>query len=517
MASARLRGALDGEPRLAATSSPGEWASVAPEALRVYDLSELVAVAPDMPAAAVELDGDPDGHGDGAVRLESARAGRFARELRAAVPTAAVYAHSRDVVLVLGGEAGWTPIEAAIARLARVGSVIARVEIDVLRDLGALGRALGVDAADGPWRKAAPVPGTTPPGGDGSIVALRDGAAPFTPTAGRLRVGVPAGSRFGSKRTTTLTYLRDVDVGTGNGGMLAAPLIGTLETGVVANVASRAGDRDGPGSLTIELAWSELVEPLATFSTTSPGVSRRLTIELPEVRAVRTTIEIPAVAGAAAYVGWAPVAFLLRVASVEASPPASGALVRRVVPLERDAASAASAARIGPSALVHVDAMRTPGSPTGPGSAAPGGLSVDLVTDYGYFAHASVQGPTVPTRTVSGASAPDARLASLPASPPPGVEVGVAPLRPAGGRSVIVSSIGVVDVDRPSRTFDGGSVMGTRLDLLLPRWHTVLEASADALASGSASSRVVQGPGGAGDLVRVDLRYGPDPMGVPAK
>ncbi len=336
-----------------------------------------------------------------------------------------------------------------------------------------------------------------------------------------LGVGVPSGSRFGSKHTTRTAYLQDFDgVGAGESGPVD-PIVGTIEAGTVVNVTHRPATATGPGSLVVELAWSELVEPIPTFQTTLANVPQAVTIDLPEVRLVRRSIVVPAVAGMAAFVGLKVAAFHVRVASIEATLPTTAPLVRRIAAGEPDAKSPRSPA--AEDVTFHVGVTRV-GAPEG--SVFGGGdgtlaLSLTLKTDLGSTASLSTTNPIFYVRDFDVEVASPAMIADpILGRAEPGFEVSVRPRRAEGGRIVVASSIRIEDLDTPLRRARVPLGAGTPVSIEFPRTHVVVESTVASFAAGESNQWTLIGPAGRADVVVVDLRLdGPgagDPAPAPA-
>lgn len=512
---ARLGDALSREPRLVEGMSPGAWAALAPQALLVYDVSRLVEIAPDLPVAAID---SMTAHEEISDDPTDPRVARFANELRATLAAGAVYVHPSGAVLVASEPDRVAAVDAAVESVARVGTGVARLEIDVESVLPEdMAKRLGVGTPDGPWKKGASLEAAGPTGVSAPPDVYVRADAPSVPvTPMHLGVGVPSGSRFGSKHTTRTAYVQDFDLRAATGGGVADPIIGTIEAGTVVNVTHRPATATGPGALVVDLAWSELVEPVPTFQTTLENVSEAVTLDLPEVRFTRRAVAVPAVAGMAAFVRFHSVAFHVRVASIETNSPTTGPLVRRVA--ANESGTAARRAPAGADVAFRVGVSRA-AAPAGAGSeSVDAPLSVRVRTELGSAATVSMTNPVAYVRDFdvtprAGSVIGDPVVATV----EPGVSVSLRPHAGGDGRVVAAASIRVEDLDVPMRRVRLALGVGAPVTIDLPRTRVVVESTVASFEEGGANTWTLVGPAGRGDVVVVDLRReGPSAPATPS-
>ncbi len=503
---ARVRTVLSKEPELISGLAPGGWAALAPDSVWVYDATALAALAPDMPVGVVEYGNDP-AKPAGEFGVDS-RIVRFADDLRRALPRGWVLVHPAGAVLVAHPAGSDAEVDAAIDRASRVGSGIARLEVDLLPEQD-VGLPLDIGAAGSPWTKT----GSIPPSFPGSAPTERyerAGAAEFAASPQRLHLDVPSGSRCGSKRTTATSYVQDFDNEIGSVLRWSEPVIGTIEAGFSVNATHQPASASEVASLTLGLTWSDLVEPIPTFTATTTPFLPAVTIDLPELRLQRVTVSMPAVRGTAIFVPMRVVGFLVRVASIEPMAPPTGHLVRRVRAGEPFPAPGAFPEGNQVPSTYHITLSRSPSSADPRSGACDATASLDVTSGAGESVTTAV------TRSVSYISDFDVELASpaLIADPiigtiASGVEVGLRSRSLEGGSSVAVGAIRFTHLDLPMRRYTFSVAVGKPLTTLqLPRTRMVVESFAANFAPGGSNRWSLIGPAGPNDATIVDVRAG---------
>lgn len=498
---ARLAQELASRPSLVEGLSPAEWARLAPDSLRVYDASHLVEVAPDLPVSVADLASvdEPPARSD--VLATNPRLMRFAHELRTRLRDASVYVHSSGALLVASNRLAPT-IDVEIEHAARVEPSVARIDVDVFGRGDAAAARLGVGATGGAWIDGTALPGSGPAEAPAPVVHVRKDAPALAATPSHLGVCVPSGSRIGAKRTVRVAYIQDFDAPTDAGPAVADPIVGTIEAGLVVHVTHRPAVGPGPGSLVVELAWSELVEPIPTFQTTLTDAEHPVTIDLPEVRLVRRSIAVPAIAGMAAFVDLSLVAFHVRVAALDSLGATSGPLVRRI-----DADPPHPRATTRDTATFRAAATRSSATHPSPLERAEPVPMPVITTEFGSEASLAALEPVSYVQDFDVERTPGAAIANpIIATASPGIEVRVRPRRDEGARVVAMTTVRVEDLlaMRRVRTSLG---RGAPVTIELPRTRVVVETSVDSFAPGEARSWALGGPAGSDDPVRVSLQY----------
>lgn len=515
---ARVREALSGEPSLVQGLEPEVWAGISPDVISVYDATSLAAFAPDLPVAVRDLVAGDEAETASGPTIDP-RIRRFVSELRAAANQALVVLHPTGAIVVVARPED--QIDHAIWALSRAGSTLARLEVDLIPDgaglpldiedqpsIGAVPdrSKASIEALGRPWKRSAVVPDSRLGGGELAFYA-RLGAPAFPASPERLHLDVPCGSRCGSKRTTSVAYVQDFDVEISSVARLADPIIGTIETGLVVEATLRPCVGDDPGSLVVELSWSELVEPIPTFTTRMENLAdaESVTIDLPELRLQRATITMPAVAGAAAYLPFKINGVVVRVAAIEPMSVPDAPLVHRIA-----AGSTRSAENSGDApATFQVDLARTPSTADPYSGVAEAKVSLSVTAGRGDAASVSIATPVSYIRDFDVETGNGGLIIyPIVAVVEPGFEVRLRARAGAGTDVVACGSLQLTQLVQPMRTYavPGGTRKGTTIQL--PRTRQVVEAFAGTWAPGATHRWSLTGPGGAQDATTIDVRRG---------
>jgi len=238
-------------------------AALAPDVLRVYDLSAALADGGDAETPpAFDLAAPPPSMAPWAsptASNELRRATRLADALAQAMaqgidgPSFALVRRgpidvgpSFPLLVVLGTKAQLADAERALDRLATTGGPVVRLEVDVLRP-------------------------TANPAGSGDIERLA-----------RYEFDVPYNRPVAAWRRVRHAYLQDADARAGEGPV--SPIVGTWAEGIglIASVGEGAHMQDPQVHLAFAMGVGS--DRVSTFSTTLAGSSSPVTIELPEVR-----------------------------------------------------------------------------------------------------------------------------------------------------------------------------------------------------------------------------------------
>ena len=219
----------------------------------------------------------------------------------------------------------------------------------------------------------------------------------------------------------------------------------------------------------------------------------------------------------AAFVDLRFAAFCVRVASIDATPPTTGPLVRRIAAGESE--SKTSRARAGDDVTFHVGVTRVAAPKGGVVGGGASGLSLVLKTELGSTASLSTTNPISYIRDFDVQLASAAMIADpIVGNVEPGFEVSVRPRASADGSVVLAATVRIEDLDAPLRRVRVPLGAGAPVQIEFPRTHVVVESTVASFAAGESKTWTLIGPAGRADVVFVDLRLGgpPDPVPAPA-
>ncbi len=261
----QLRRAHDIDPAALRSRHPADLASLAPAALRVYDLSAVLADGPDDPVRREGEDRESDWM-DGERHLLERITARLRSELASqpgSPDDAVIDVCGACIFASLPSAAAFEQLEMLLDRHATTGGGFTRVEVllgsgagDVPQDVGPAWRTADFEAIQ-------------------SRLAERGDVQ-------RLVVDVPFGRERGARRGGLMSYVKDFDVDAGSG--LGDPLINTLVDGLMVSAVYAPGTGDAAPQLAVRVSFAEALRPVPEFTTLLSQEHGVVKIQIPEFR-----------------------------------------------------------------------------------------------------------------------------------------------------------------------------------------------------------------------------------------